>query len=840
MTNPLPSFLAVVAGAIVALFISLTVLSQPAEAFVEEVGGVKVGLQLRETAHYWQGTLKWNGLGKGEVELNLPAAEFGNDPHSPSQPGPVLHTAVSTYVIYWDPQDYYNGDWQNLIDKFMANLGSSGGELGNVFALDAQYTDQTDQPATSKSVFHGAYTDTNPYPQSEGCIDPHASLEDWNAWKIHTPLLETGEPACLTDGQIRTQLETFIAEQHGVKRGMGTIFYLLTPPGVTVCLGAGGPSGRCSDFNGSLEEISSYEEEANSYAERREEYEKQLAAYEKAKEKYEEEKAEKEAKGETDTAEPPVEPKEPKLPTRPASYGNYTKSFCSYHSAIDTTNSSGGENTILYAVIPWTAGGNGDGHLAAAEKGAADDCQDGGFEPGTKANGEIQEKEREKPRTPKEEEEFKEKSEKEQREEEEARELGLVKPHEQEPNQLGSVRSPDGSFDEGLADLITNQIAVEQQNTVTDPLLNGWQDPAGSEVTDECRNFFFASGSASANPQTRAGMLSNQSLGGGNYYLNSTFNLASQLLPYPAVPCLTGVTLQPEFTAPNPVNTGEIVGFDGMESDITLDSAIGFAQNGSTRPDYATYTWNFGDGSPEVSGAAPGAPSQNSPSSSPCALPWQAPCAASTFHAYQYGGTYRVTLTVKDVGGNTGSVSKLVTVVGPPPPSPPSPESSPSPSTTPSGPGAAPGSGSGAAGGKGSGSPQDIIVPAPVLTATLMSTSLRHVKRSGLAVHYTTNEQVAGTLQVLLESAVAKRLGIHGSVATGLPQGSPKFIVVGTAVLVTTKAGQGTIRVKFSSRTAARLSHTHKLKLTLRLFARNASRQSPQSTTLLSTVVVNP
>ncbi len=99
---------------------------------------------------------------------------------------------------------------------------------------------------------------------------------------------------------------------------------------------------------------------------------------------------------------------------------------------------------------------------------------------------------------------------------------------------------------------------------------------------------------------------------------------------------------------------------------------------------------------------------------------------------------------------------------------------------------------------------------------------------------------MAGNIEVLLESSTAKRLGITGATATGLPAGTPRSIVIGTAVLVTTKAGQGTIRVKFTSRAAARLKHVHKLKVTLRLFARNASRQSPQSTTMLSTVVLNP
>ena len=83
---------------------------------------------------------------------------------------------------------------------------------------------------------------------------------------------------------------------------------------------------------------------------------------------------------------------------------------------------------------------------------------------------------------------------------------------------------PDGTYDSGLADLIVNQIAVEQQNTVTNPLLNAWQDKAGNEETDECRNCFAKEGiggSATAVEETGAGTLFNQTLGSHNYYLKT-------------------------------------------------------------------------------------------------------------------------------------------------------------------------------------------------------------------------------------------------------------------------------------------------------------------------------
>ena len=63
-----------------------------------------------------------------------------------------------------------------------------------------------------------------------------------------------------------------------------------------------------------------------------------------------------------------------------------------------------------------------------------------------------------------------------------------------------------------------------------------------------------------------------------------------------------------------------------MESDITLDDDIGYSKTGVERqPKYATYKWNFGDELAEVTGVAPGAPSLNSPETSPCDVPWKAP-----------------------------------------------------------------------------------------------------------------------------------------------------------------------------------------------------------------------
>lgn len=688
----------------------------PAGAVVTTVGPSTVGLQPRITDAYFEG---------GEAKSYANAG--GN---------PVLH-GTGVYAIYWDPTAHYWSEWQSAIDTYLQSAGAASGTLASVFAVDTQYTDKSNRPASFAQSYKGSAEDHHPYPVS-GCTDPAPfALVD------QIPREFGGSPTavCLTSAQVATELEAYIAQQ-GLPKGLGNVYYLLTPPGVTVCLDGGGATGHCSDYSGVIEEES------------------------------------------------------------------YDNSFCSYHAAINPELPTGGANTIVYAVIPWTAGGYGDGKLReASDRRPGLECQDGGLNPAGK-HGYEWEKAKEKNEAEKE--AFK-KMDKEEKAEVEASEI-REGPHEEEPNQQTPCPETDGTCDYGLSDLIIGQIGLEQQDMVTDPLLNAWQDADHYENTDECRFLFGPAlgGSVAANEETLAGTLYDQTLTGQNYYLNDAFSLAAYRLPYPGVACLHNVNLVPKFTAPNPVDSGEVVGFDGMESDIALDAAIGYSAGGSPQPTYATYTWNFGDGTPEVSGYAPGSPT--------CETPFLSPCAASVFHAYRYGGTYDVTLTVRDVGGNTASVTHQMTVDGPS-----------QPGSGGSGGSTTPGTGSSAGHG---------VVPAPIAAASIVRQSLRNALRKGLVVSYSVNEQVAGHFEVLLSRAVARRLGIGGAPATGLPAGSPAEVVIAKAILVTTKGGHSAVHIQFSKSTAKRLGRVRKVSLMLRLIVRNAATSNPVTTIVLSTATL--
>jgi hypothetical protein len=729
-----------------------------AGALVTEVGSATVGLTPRNSESIIIGLTRVEE--DGASFFNESPETFGNELGHP-----VVHGA-QVFALYWDPIDpethtpYYHGDWQNVIDGFFHNAGSQGGAFNSVFSVEGQYTDTSNKPASTSFTFRGAYTDTTPYPTASNCTDPRP-LYERKQHKIK-PL------ACLTDAQVRGELESF-TEAHKLPTGMSTIYHVLTPPGVTVCLDEAGT--HCSDFSSTIKEQEAKEVGGSRFA----------RIYESE---------------------------------------SYKNSFCSYHSDINPdpeAAETGDAKTILYAVVPWTAGGVGDGQLSGADQREEYLCQDGGFDPSAKVAGEKEET----PAftyPPGGESEFNGLS----KEGKEAwlRSLEPEGSRVEEPNQV-PCPSTDGYCDRGLADLIINQIAVEQENTVTNPLLNAWQDSSQHEAGDECRNWFppvlGGSSSVEKEGESKAGSLFNQSLGNGSYYLNSGFNLAAGKLNYPGIFCVTGIRLDPKFTAPNPVNAEETIAFDGMESDVTLDAGTAFDKEGKEEPNYAQFTWNFGDGTPTVTGYAPGAPV--------CEAPAKLPCAASVFHAYQYGGTYEATLTVTDVAGNVQtSEPQLITVVGPAPPSEVEGKKEGGEGTKEGTKEATKASGSGGGGGAGTVTPPGAtVVHTPVISESALSKSLRKVLRAGLKVRYSVSEQVAGRFEVLLPTSVARHLGLHGPAASGLPAGTAPQTNIAKSIIVTTRGGSGTVTIHFGAKTAARLRKLHKVSFLVRLRVRSAT-----------------
>jgi hypothetical protein len=596
----------------------------------------------------------------GAVNATVGGNSYGFEPRDAAAPtttgaltyhgGPVMHSN-NTYAIYWDPptptavMGNYDSDWHGLIDGFLRDVGRDSGTTGNVYSVVSQYTDAGGGRAAYNSTYRGAHTDAQAYP-SNGC----------NVGAV-----------CLTDAQLRTELNSFITV-NSLPTGMTSIFFLLTPPGVTVCTDAGGTD--CSSASS---------------------------------------------------------------PT----------SFCSYHSFIGN-QSAPGPTTVLYAVQPWTAGSAGlDMKWDGTSGPLATDCQDGSS---------IQE----------------------------------------EPNQTGL--DLDGDYDAGLADLVVNQMSVEQIDTITNPLMNGWYDAANStEQSDQCRDAFQVPSTPVPTPPpdatTGAGKLANQSINGGAYYLQKQFNLDAMKLDYPGIPCEQFTRLAAAFTVPVAVNPWDVVGFDGSESLVDLGPG--------------SYSWDFGDGTAAATGP-------------------------SVSHAFTTPGTYTVTLTITDKGANVATAQRLVTVNGPPPGSgtPPGTGTDSGTGTTPTSGAATTTTSTNSTGpsttgttptGKSGGAPTAAQAKAPVAAEHILSHSLKGARRSGVTVSYRVDQAVAGRFQIMIDAATAKRLHIKGARVAGGASATGSAVVIGSAILVTLKGGGSKLAIHFTKSAASHLAHARSLPITVKL-----------------------
>jgi hypothetical protein len=168
--------------------------------------GTASAVDSQNPAGHFLGALKPRGAG-GSVDL-------GGVPNLSWHGGPVMHS-TSVYSIYWAPAGFaYQAGYGATIDKYFRDVATDSGKTSNVYAVNTQYSDGNGA-ALYASSFTGSLTDTNPYP-ANGCSDaPYTSV-------------------CLTDGQLQTELQSFIAAT-SLPTGMSTVYFVFFPIGVGSC-----------------------------------------------------------------------------------------------------------------------------------------------------------------------------------------------------------------------------------------------------------------------------------------------------------------------------------------------------------------------------------------------------------------------------------------------------------------------------------------------------------------------------------------------------------------------------------------------------------------------------
>jgi hypothetical protein len=138
--------------------------------------------------------------------------------------GPVMPSNTN-YAIYWDPPGApaFPSGYEAGINRFFEDLQHDDGRLSNSDSILAQYGDSGKHFANYDSHFGGALIDTDPYP----------------AWGCSVT------PKCLTDTQIRTEIQSFVQAQK-LPIDLEHAYFLLTPEGVESCWDTSPAEKKCS------------------------------------------------------------------------------------------------------------------------------------------------------------------------------------------------------------------------------------------------------------------------------------------------------------------------------------------------------------------------------------------------------------------------------------------------------------------------------------------------------------------------------------------------------------------------------------------------------------------
>lgn len=276
-----------------------------------------------------------------------------------------------------------------------------------------------------------------------------------------------------------------------------------------------------------------------------------------------------------------------------------------------------------------------------------------------------------------------------------------------------------------VGERLVSPLSQAELAAVTNPNLNAWFALDGTEINDNsCTPLGEGVDAATVN--------------GTSYWLQREFNNGGTLVSDPNSPeCTESVTLQPSFVAPSTVDRGDEVQLDGSTTASTLD----VPKSG--------YYWTFGDGSSAY--------------------------GPSVVHSYANGGTYDVTLTVTDRGGDVAKLTQAIFVTGP---------------------GATPGTQSGK---------HRTALKASLL---LMPESLKSVLGSGISMHVTVNEAAAGFVTISITRSEARKAHIAG-------RGSS--VVIGRGTVSRLKHGTASLRLRMARGVVAKLKHLRHVTLTVRL-----------------------
>jgi hypothetical protein len=145
--------------------------------------------------------------------------------------GGVVMDGVTVHTIFWAPPGFrFNpappgaaGSYEQLIQQFFTDVAHDSGTTSNEFSILDQYG-----AAHSPGRYSIAYNkvadsidDTDPYPAGHRCASP------------------SGIGACLTDLQLRREIDRVIGSHDRAGGGLHDVWFILLPPDVDTCVAPG-------------------------------------------------------------------------------------------------------------------------------------------------------------------------------------------------------------------------------------------------------------------------------------------------------------------------------------------------------------------------------------------------------------------------------------------------------------------------------------------------------------------------------------------------------------------------------------------------------------------------
>jgi hypothetical protein len=153
-----------------------------------------------------------------------PQAHAANLPYGG---GPVLHSNHA-HLIFWEPSGSgltFDPGYEALMEQFLRRVAGDDHQPTNVYGVTGQYTD-AQGPAAYDSTYGGAVVARDRLP-GNGCVEP--------------PVTGPGWTVCLTDKQLRTEIEHVVRADH-LPTGPTDVYFLVTPKGLGSCTDAGSTS----------------------------------------------------------------------------------------------------------------------------------------------------------------------------------------------------------------------------------------------------------------------------------------------------------------------------------------------------------------------------------------------------------------------------------------------------------------------------------------------------------------------------------------------------------------------------------------------------------------------